>query len=308
MNLEALKIFLTLAEEKNFTTTSKKLLISQPSVSLHIKNLEEELQTKLFWRTTKQLKITPEGLILYEKAKQVLHLVEQINEEIKQRQGTISGVLKIGASFTAGEYLLPRILSSLTQKYPDMNLEIEIGNTNNVAERINSLELDIGIIEGDIGFPDLRSATFFSDELFIVANCDHPLTVKKEVDIQSLQDQTWIKREEGSNLRVYLDQFLSSNQLREKHTVVFNSNEGIKEAIIHGAGMSLLSSTMIERELLHGYMGKVQFTKQVDFHRKFAYLYSPFMENNLLVRTFIEELQDNPLSLLVNQMRQGEST
>ncbi len=295
MNLEALKTFTTLAEEKNFTSTSKKLLISQPSVSLHIKNLEEELNTKLFWRTTKQLKITPEGIVLYDKARQVLRLVEQMNAEIKQRQGKVSGVLKVGASFTAGEYLLPRILSSLTQKYPDMKLEIEIGNTNHVADRINTMELDIGIIEGDIMYPDSRSDTFFIDELFIVASCDHPLTVKKKVDIQSLQDQTWIKREEGSNLRVFLDQFLSSNHIREKHTIVYNSNEGIKEAIIHGAGMSLLSSTMIERELLHGYIGKVHFVQKVEFNRKFSYLYSPFMENNLLIKTFIEELQDNPL-------------
>lgn len=107
MHYDALKTFVTLAEVKNFTKTAELLLMSQPSVSLHIKNLEKEFQTKLFQRSPKYLKITPSGEILYDRAKQMITIYEQTRQEILDQQHIIKGDLKIAASFTIGEYILP---------------------------------------------------------------------------------------------------------------------------------------------------------------------------------------------------------
>ena len=129
MNHEALKTFVTLAEVKNFTKTAELLLISQPSVSLHIKNLEQEFQTQLFLRSPKFLKITPTGEILYERAKQIMTIYEQTKQDILEHHNMIKGELKIGASFTIGEYILPSLLMDLQKDYPDLELQVLIGNT-----------------------------------------------------------------------------------------------------------------------------------------------------------------------------------
>ena len=126
---EALRTFVTLVEVKNFTKTAEILHMSQPSVSLHIKNLEKEFQTNLLLRSPKFLQITPTGEILYERAKQMITIYEQAKQEILEQQNTIKGELKIGASFTIGEYVLPYLLFDLHKDFPQLELEVVIGNT-----------------------------------------------------------------------------------------------------------------------------------------------------------------------------------
>ena len=113
MHYDTLKTFITLVEVKNFTKTAEILRMSQPSVSLHIKNLETEFNTTLFRRSPKSLKITPTGEILYERAKQMITIYEQTRQDILEHHNSIKGELKIGASFTIGEYILPSLLLEL---------------------------------------------------------------------------------------------------------------------------------------------------------------------------------------------------
>lgn len=121
MHYDALKTFVTLAEVKNFTKTAELLLMSQPSVSMHIKNLEKEFQTKLFERSPKYLKITPTGEILYDRAKQMITIYEQTRQDILDHHNSIKGELKIGASFTIGEYILPSLLFDLQKNILSSN-------------------------------------------------------------------------------------------------------------------------------------------------------------------------------------------
>ena len=124
MQLDALKTFITLVEVNNFTKTSEKLHISQPSVSLHIKNLEQELQTTLFIRSPKSVQITPTGEILYKRAKQIMAIAEAAKEDIAAYHQEVQGTLVIGASFTIGEYILPQLLQAYSNNSHNLNFKL----------------------------------------------------------------------------------------------------------------------------------------------------------------------------------------
>ena len=286
MNNEALKTFVTLAEVKNFTKTAELLLMSQPSVSLHIKNLEKEFQTQLFLRSPKFLKITPTGEILYDRAKQIITIYEQTKQDILEQHNIIKGELKIGASFTIGEYILPSLLIDLQKDYPDLELQVIIGNTEEIVQSVRLFQVDIGLIEGQTNEKELSVHPFLQDELFIISSNDHKLANKNDVTITDLQNQSWITRELGSGTGEYLNHVIRSNGLKVKSLLTISSNQGIKETVINGMGLSLLSRSVIARDVQHKNLSIIKL-KDHSFNRTLSYVYSPIMADKKNVKTFI---------------------
>ncbi|GAA2700727.1 cysJI operon transcriptional regulator CysL [Aeromicrobium ponti] len=289
MYYDALKTFVTLAEVKNFTKTAELLLMSQPSVSLHIKNLEKEFQTKLFHRSPKFLKITPSGEILYDRAKQMITIYEQTRQDILEQQNTIKGELKIGASFTIGEYILPPLLLDLQKNYPELELQVTIGNTEEIIQSTRSHHVDIGLIEGQTNEKELTVIPFMQDELFIVSSNKHPLVHKKEVAITDLQNEAWIMRETGSGTREYFNHFIRSNGLKVKSLLTISSNQGIKETLINGMGISILSGSVVDRDVNQKNLSIIKIKNQ-EFKRTLSYVLSPIMQEKKNVSIFVEAL------------------
>lgn len=289
MNNDALKTFVTLAEVKNFTKTAELLLMSQPSVSLHIKNLEKEFQTQLFLRSPKFLKITPTGEILYDRAKQIITIYEQTKQDILEQHNIIKGELKIGASFTIGEYILPSLLIDLQKDYPDLELQVIIGNTEEIVQSVRLFQVDIGLIEGQTNEKELSVHPFLQDELFIISSNDHKLADKNDVTITDLQNQSWITRELGSGTGEYLNHVIRSNGLKVKSLLTISSNQGIKETVINGMGLSLLSRSVIARDVQHKNLSIIKL-KDHSFNRTLSYVYSPIMADKKNVKTFISSL------------------
>ncbi|ACJ33963.1 LysR family transcriptional regulator [Anoxybacillus flavithermus] len=294
MMYEQLKTFITLAEVKNFTKTADILHLSQPSVSLHIKNLEKEFQTKLFIRSPKELQMTPTGELLYDRAKKMITLYEQTKQDILEHHDCVKGTLKIGASFTIGEYVLPSFLFSMQNDYPELHLEVIIGNTKEIVELVRTYQADVGLIEGQTNEKELAVYPFMQDELVIVASNDHPLIHQKDVAINDLQNQIWITRELGSGTREYFNHFIRSNGLKVKSLMIISSNQGIKETLMRGNSLAFLSRHVIERELKHGHLSVVR-VNHPPFYRTFSYLYSPTMKNNKLIHLFIDLLQQKKM-------------
>jgi DNA-binding transcriptional LysR family regulator len=263
--------------------------MSQPSVSLHIKNLEKEFQTKLFQRSPKYLKITPSGEILYDRAKQMITIYEQTRQEILEQQNTIKGDLKIAASFTIGEYILPPLLLDLQNQYPELNLQVTIANTEEVVQSTRSHHVDIGLIEGQTNERELIVTPFLEDELFIVTSNQHPLVQKEETTIADLQNQQWIMRENGSGTREYFNHVVRSNGLKVKSLLTISSNQGIKETLINGLGISILSGSVVERDVKQNNLSIIK-VKNQEFKRTLSYVLSPIMQEKKNVSIFIEAL------------------
>ncbi|WP_338448916.1 LysR family transcriptional regulator [Niallia oryzisoli] len=291
MYYDELKTFVTLVEVKNFTKTAEILRMSQPSVSLHIKNLEKEFQTKLFLRSPKILKITPTGELLYDRAKQMITIYEQTKQDILEHQNSIKGELKIGASFTIGEYILPPLLYDLQKKYPELDLQVTIGNTEEIVQSVRLFQVDIGLIEGHTNEKELTVQPFMQDELFIVASNNHELTHKRDVTITDLQNQEWVVREIGSGTREYFNHVVRANGLKVKSLISISSSQGIKEMLIHGMGLSLLSKSVIKRDVKHRILTIIPLQNH-PFTRTLSYVSSPIMEDKTNVKVFLSALRE----------------
>ncbi len=247
--MDPLKVFVTVIEQKNFSRAGDILNLSQPGVSLHIRNLENELGTKLIYRSPKQVQITEPGKILYRHAKQMLNHYETAKREINEFNNVVSGTMKIGASFTIGEYYLPKVLAEFAAQYPMVDIQIIISNSNDVIQGIRSNKLDIGLIEGETDYKDIDVMPFMNDEMIVVVPPDHPLSQMDLIEGNMLQNQTWVLREQGSGTRTYSDKLLSSLELNIKKSFIFTSIQGVKEAVMAGLGIALLSRLTVQKEL-----------------------------------------------------------
>ncbi|HEY2422339.1 MAG TPA: LysR family transcriptional regulator [Neobacillus sp.] len=295
MYYDALRTFIAVVEEGNFTKAAEKRLISQPSVSVHIQNLEKEFETSLFIRSPKRLQLTSTGEILYERAKQILQIYESTKEEIIGGHHSINVELKIGASFTIGEYVLPGLLEELSTQYPDIRLEVIIGNTKEIVENVKLFHVDIGLIEGQSNDKGLDISPFMKDELIIVAPFNHTLSQIKDISIEDLQNQTWITREKGSGTRAYLEHVLRSHGLKVKNIISISSTQGIKEAVIRGMGLSLLSRFAIKSEVDSRHLSMIPLNEG-PFLRTFSYISSPFVSKQKVLAQLILLLENKQIN------------
>ena len=167
MNVDILK-FLLLSLNRNTSPVATELLnLSQPGVSMHIRNLENEFGTTLIQRSPKHVQVTEAGNILYIHAKQMLSLYEDAKQEINELHNVVTGTLRIGASFTIGEYLLPKYWLTMQMK---IHVEVHtfISNTEDVLQSLRSNQIDIGLVEGQVVYADVDVETFMQDEMKLV--------------------------------------------------------------------------------------------------------------------------------------------
>ena len=249
MIVDTLRIFVTVAELRSFSRAAAILHISQPAVTLQIKNLENEFGMKLFHRTTKMVELTQAGKIVYDRAVHMLRMYDETKQEVMMLRNVVSGQLKIGASFTIGEYILPRILAEFAGQYPQVETEVNIVNTNMVIHEVRSGTLDLGLVEGEVSGEDLRAEPYMEDELVFIFPPQHPLAMQHEITVEDLNNQVWILRESGSGTRYYCDRFQKEHGIVMKRSYVFSSSQGVKEAVAEGLGIALLSRWTILKEL-----------------------------------------------------------
>ncbi|WP_017727701.1 LysR family transcriptional regulator [Halalkalibacterium ligniniphilum] len=285
-----LLIFVTVVEQRHFSKAAKLLNLSQPNVSLHIRNLENELGTVLLHRSPKHVNVTEEGEILYIRAKKILSLYEEAKQEINDRKSIVQGTLKIGASFTIGEYLLPRILADYAKKYPNVKVEVVVGNTKEVCEDIRMNQLDIGIVEGEVSDEDVNITPFMEDEMIMIAPPSHPLSQIQMVMPEMLQDQVWILREDGSGTRAYSDQLIRDLKLRVKHLFIFSSSQGIKEAVSAGLGIAMISRWTVLKELEAKELKRLNINNRT-FKRDFAIIQGKQGARSKAHQLFLKKLE-----------------
>ncbi|MED4226672.1 LysR family transcriptional regulator [Neobacillus cucumis] len=291
MIVDTMKVFVTVIEQKNFTRAAELLHISQPNVSLHIRNLENELGTKLIHRSPKQVQITEAGEILYKHAKQILLHFEEAKHEINDLFHVVSGKLRVGASFTIGEYILPKVLAEYAGQFPLVDVQIIISNTEEVIEGVRTNQLDIGLIEGETNVHDIHIEPFMEDEMSVVVPSNHPLSQMKLIEKDMLQNQIWITREMGSGTRTYMDKFISELGLNIKRSFVFSSNQGVKEAVKAGLGIALLSRWAVDREIETNEIRELTL-KNKKITRPFSFVQSKNSNDSKAIKMFLQKIEE----------------
>ncbi|KIC64168.1 LysR family transcriptional regulator [Chryseobacterium taiwanense] len=283
-----LKVFHTVASRSSFTKASEELNISQPAVTKHIKEIENQLNTKLFDRKGTTIQLTQSGKVLFEYAERIRNIYRDLEFEINQINQQHKGKLIIGASTTVAQYILPEILAKFNSYYKDIKIELLTHNTEIISDLLKEGKIDLGIIEGESQSNYFEYQIFKADEIVLVAKANHSLA-NKTLNVKDLYDLELIFREQGSGSLEFIQ-----NRLREKGIVLdqlnivmqLGSSESIKNYLLHSDSLAFLSISTVLNELKNNQLSIIDI-KNFSIERNFHYIL-PKGEQSELIRLFLK--------------------
>lgn len=247
-----LKVFKAVADKLSFTKAAHELFISQPAVTKHINELEKQVAKPLFHRHGNSISLTSEGELLLSYARKILGLYQELEEELHSLQKEVSGHLRIGASTTIAQYILPRILAGFKKRYPDVQLTLLNGNTEQIEQLLLDNSIDIGMIEGNSTLPQMHYELFVEDEIVLVTSADNPRIKQSEINLHLLKELPLVIREEGSGTLDIVEQLLEAQHIKRKDwqvEVQLGSTESIKQYLMHSQAFAFLSIHTVVEEL-----------------------------------------------------------
>ncbi|MBU0567285.1 LysR family transcriptional regulator [bacterium] len=246
-----LQVFHTLAKEKSFSKTAKLLCLTQPAVSHQIQVLEEYLEARLFERKKGKVSLTGSGEILLKYSEQILNLYERAEKEIADLTEVSKGRLRIGASTTIGQYLVPRIIGEFKERFGGIEIFLINANTQEIAAKLLADSIDLGLVEGPVENKDISVERFIEDELVLIASPKHSWAAKEKIEKAELLQESFIMREEGSGTRKVIKERLkaagiSSSKLKIK--MELGNSESIKAAVEANLGVAIISKWTLLKE------------------------------------------------------------
>ncbi len=253
MDLWQLNVFCKVIELKSFSKAGSAVYLSQPTVSSHIKDLEEGVGCKLIDRMPKEALPTKAGALLYGYAKKLLALRDEAETALAQFQGMIKGRLTIGGSTIPGVYILPRMVGMFTRNYPDVKISLVLGDTGSIIDKIISGDLELGVV-GALSEEDggVHQELLFEDEMRLVIPPSHQWSSKEQVTLDDLQKEPFIIRESGSGTLKSIQQSFEQkgSSIRKLNVAAeMGSTEAVLQAIKAEAGVSILSMLAVSDDV-----------------------------------------------------------
>lgn len=267
-----LEVFLKLYETRSFSKTAKELFLSQPTVTIHLKDLEKYLGVRLFDRDTRNVIPTRAGKVVYEYGKEMLRLYRQMEKELMPYKVLEGGMVEIGGSTIPGQYILPRIIKLFKEIYPKILVYLKVSDTQGVVEGIIKGEFDLGVVGAKLKQTELTFEPCCDDEIVLIAPSHFD---KDEITLEDLYKLPLIKREEGSGTwKNVIQRFEEMGLHPTKLNIVgeMGSTEAVKAAVKEGLGLSFVSKRAIELEVSLGLIREVKI-KNFTINRKFYLVY-----------------------------------
>ncbi len=293
MELRKVEAYCRVVELKSFTRAAEAMLLSQPTISEHVRSLENELGIKLLDRLGRQVEPTPAGRLFYRHGRTILATTKRAVEAMEQFSGRIAGRLLIGSSTIPGTYILPDLIGRFHQCYPAVRTTLLITGSRTIAQKVLAGELELGVVGAKWNESGLEWKEIFADELVLAVQAGHPLAVQETVTLEDVVKEPFILREQESGTRkvfagVLKDHGLTENDLHEVAEI--GSTAAIKEAVKAGIGVSILSS----RALKDGIAGKTMAAiklQNVDLYRHFYMIIRKNRELSPVTAVFMRYLQ-----------------
>jgi len=260
MTLDQLRIFVEVAERGHLTQAANILALTPAAVSAAIRVLEDRYGTQLFDRVGRGIELNPNGRIFLIEARAVLAQARTAELTLSELGGQIRGSLSIQASQTIASYWLPLFLIEFKQKYPSIDMQIGIGNTEQVARSVLNGLVDIGFVEGDIENSSLDIKRIGQDSIVAVVAPNHSWVKKGRINPKDLLSGRWVLRESGSGTRAAFFAMLDANKIdRNKLDIALTlpSNEAVRSAVLAGPYASVLSELVVRSDLRVGALSKV---------------------------------------------------
>jgi len=246
-----LKVFHTVARLLNFTKAADALHMTQPAVTFQIRQLEEYFNTRLFDRTHNRVSLTEAGNRVYGFADRIFELYDEMENNIRELTGDVSGVVTLGASTTIAEYMLPFLLGDFKSQNPEVNIRLKVSNTEGIVSMVENNIIDLGIVEASVNNKNLQVDVCRMDQLVAIMPPNHPLASSDTLTPQQLVPYPFICREEGSGTREVITEYLHEHANGDdlKICLELGSPEAIKGAVEAGMGISIMSLSTVAKEL-----------------------------------------------------------
>jgi len=255
LQLPYLETFSKAAELCSFTGAAKALRLTQASISQRVQALEKALATPLFKRQGGRVLLTEAGQKLYDYAQQILDLHRQARRVISGQEAPLGGELSLAASSIPGEHLLPALLSRFGQKHPHIRLRATVSDSMGVMAQVERGEVSLGLVGRKSDNPHLDFRYLASDRMVLIVPHDHALGRRTRISVKQMSRYPLVLREVGSGLRHCFEKSLDKAGLSLadlRIALELGSNEAIKEAVIRGAGIAILSTYAVQKELKSG--------------------------------------------------------
>ena len=247
-----LKVCLSVAKNLSFTKASNELYITQPAITKHIQALEKEYGLPLFNRKGSKIYLTLAGKELYDYSKQVYKLHKNLEDKLNNFRKEKIGELKLGASTTIAQYVLPPILAEFKKNYPTIKTSLLSGNSEQIAKALINEEIDLGLVEGKIKNPEIKYEIFLNDELVLVSSNKNKSVTSSVINLEQFKKLPLVLRERGSGTLEVFEYALKNKKIKlsELNIVMYlGSTEAIKHYVENSDSFGFLSIRAIKKEL-----------------------------------------------------------
>lgn len=253
LNLHHLLVFQTVARHLSFSRAAEELILSQPAVSTHVKQLEKAFGLPLFEKVGRQILLTEAGESLFQYGQRIFALLQETFQSMEALRGGEQGRLRVAADTTAGVYVVPEYLGVFRRSHPQVAVSLDVTNRSAVIKRLLFREVDLAVI-GQI--PDKEeevvATPFLVNDLVVIAWPEHRLAASRQVPVKELAGETFLMREPGSGTRATAERFFAVAGVPIRVMMELGSNSAVKQAVANGLGIAVISRRAIDLELQAG--------------------------------------------------------
>lgn len=295
MNIETLKMFCLVVDLGSISQAAKLSYVSQPAVTKQMRQLEDVYGTTLFNRKEGRLSLNDNGRILYPIAKSIVSDYKRSKETVLDNIRKTESTLKVGASYTLGEYFLPKILGVFKKEYPKVKITLIVDNTPKVLESLSNDVIDLALVEGVVDKSNNFSVEpFEKDELILIHPIEHSWSKRDEINIDDLSKEKMIWREPTSGTRLIIESLLNKQGVLEKieNYMELGSTQAIKSAVEAGLGISIVSKYAVQKELKQGVFREIKINN-TSFKRNLWLVKKKSRFNKKSVEDFMNLLKEN---------------
>lgn len=246
-----LKVFERVARRLSFTRAAEELYLTQPAVSMQIKQFEEIIGLPLFERLGKKIYLTQAGEELYRLSRTISLQLEEAEQLVDELKGTEGGKLVVAVASTV-HYFGIRLLAEFCRRHPKVKVNFKVTNRKGLLQQLEENEADIVLMGQPPENQDLEAEVFLDNPLVLISPADHPLASKTTIAIEELSEETFIMREQGSGTRTSVERFFLEHGVRINTSMEMNTNGAIKQGVEEGLGLGIVSIHTLERELEDG--------------------------------------------------------
>lgn len=295
MDIRKIEAFAKVYEHSSFSKAGKALYLSQPTISAHVASLEQELEIQLFDRIGRSVVPTKAGEVLYSHARKIFEASELAISELRKLQDRITGKLDIGGSTIPANYILPEILAKFWKKYPEVVMDLRIGDSEDIVTQVRENALMLGVVGAIFESPELHFEKIASDSLVLVMTPELYAAHQRLAVEDLLQALPWVMREEGSGTRVAMSESLSRfgldiNALRG--VIIVRNAGAMAKCLAAGMGASITSAVTVHSELASGALVAVDLPG-LELDRSFYVVYNKKRSLFPAATKLIEFLKNN---------------